>query len=325
MALIRITLRPLTAFGTPLAGDTLFGQLCWAVRERYGNEQLTALLIGYTTGEPYLVVSDGFPAGFIPKPVLPEYLQPVSNEVQNRKALKRRAWLPASDAGQNWQDWLARACDPAEADNEATPGEGRGMPAHGAAVVVTHNTINRLTGTTGGAMFAPRQVKHLKLGTTQGLDLYAVIDESRFTALQLLQVLRDVGLAGYGRDASTGLGKFAVGEPTVVQWPVKESHQALTLAACAPVPAALDSEHCYYHPQTRFGRHGNLAVMTGNPFKRPILTLKTGALLTFRRTSTALFHGSGLGGITQPISTSHPETVHQGYAPLVLINSGAPT
>ena len=44
MKTYRLTLRPLTAFGTPLAGDTLFGQLCWALRHRLGNAALTRLL-----------------------------------------------------------------------------------------------------------------------------------------------------------------------------------------------------------------------------------------------------------------------------------------
>ena len=64
----QVTLQPRSAFGTPLAGDTLFGQLCWAIRERFGEARLTSLLEGYTEANPFLVVSDAFPAGWVPRP-----------------------------------------------------------------------------------------------------------------------------------------------------------------------------------------------------------------------------------------------------------------
>ena len=37
MKTFKFTLRPLTPFGTPVAGDTLFGHFCWAARERNGD------------------------------------------------------------------------------------------------------------------------------------------------------------------------------------------------------------------------------------------------------------------------------------------------
>ena len=61
MQTYRLTLQPLSALGTPLAGDTLFGQLCWTLRHQLGNDALTALLAGYTQGQPFAVVSDALP------------------------------------------------------------------------------------------------------------------------------------------------------------------------------------------------------------------------------------------------------------------------
>ena len=40
MQSICVTLSPLSAFATP-KGDTLFGQLCWAIRNRLGEAYLT--------------------------------------------------------------------------------------------------------------------------------------------------------------------------------------------------------------------------------------------------------------------------------------------
>ena len=53
MTVLRLTLRPATPFGTPLVGETLFGQLCWAMLRLGGRERLEALLEGYLDGRPY--------------------------------------------------------------------------------------------------------------------------------------------------------------------------------------------------------------------------------------------------------------------------------
>ena len=37
MQTLRFIIQPRAAFGTPLVGDTLFCQLCWALRHRFGN------------------------------------------------------------------------------------------------------------------------------------------------------------------------------------------------------------------------------------------------------------------------------------------------
>jgi hypothetical protein len=49
----------------------------------------------------------------------------------------------------------------------------------------------------------------------------------------------------------------------------------------------------------------------------------TGALLQSRELVSWTFHGMGLGGRDHPISQILPDTVHQGYAPLVPLDMGA--
>jgi CRISPR-associated protein Csm4 len=251
------------------------------------------------------VVSDAFPSGLLPRPALPDFLLGLDTDPARRKAARQLKWLRAADAALPLIDWLKRA-------------EAHGDPSQ---TVHTQNTINRLTGTTGSGPFAPRQVSRLDLHNRGPLSVYCVIDEGRFDPALLGQLLKDVGHAGFGRDASTGLGKFEVSGPVTIQWPDTGSRHALSLAPCAPVPADLDASACHYQPLTRFGRHGNLAALGGSPFKRPVLMLSTAAFLTFRRASPPPFHGCGLGGRHSPISDAIPGTVHQGYAPLVPLNA----
>ena len=39
MTALRFTIRPKAPFGSPLLGETLFGQLCWAILRLYGKER----------------------------------------------------------------------------------------------------------------------------------------------------------------------------------------------------------------------------------------------------------------------------------------------
>jgi CRISPR-associated protein Csm4 len=313
MQSFKLTLQPRSAFGTPLAGDTLFGQLCWAVRLRRGEAGLTELLRGYAEGQPFAIISDAFPSGTLPRPAIPEARLSRKLDPRRRKEEKRRVWLPAAKADLPLADWLDLAQEQASKSSSTA--------------VLTQNTINRLTGTTGEGIFAPRQVEQIVFAEGATLDVYVLVDEARLEAAALREALEDIGAGGFGRDASTGLGKFDVTSFEPHHWPAVAGTQAFTLAPCAPQPESLDARACFYHPLTRFGRHGNIAVHSGEagPFKRPILMLRTGAFLTFRSAGVPSFHGTGLGGVAQPISGVIPATVHQGYAPLVPIDAALST
>jgi CRISPR-associated protein Csm4 len=300
MKTFKFTLKPLSPLGTPLAGDTLFGHICWAIRERGGEGELGHLLTEYTAGHPFLVVSDGFPAGFVPRPTAPDFELGLAIDPSRRKRARTHRWLPAEAAGQPVKRWMEQLT---ESDVLKS-------------AVVTQNTINRLTGTTGPDQFAPRQVERISFSENARLDVYAAVDQQRLSEAVLQSLFEDIGLHGYGRDATAGLGKFAVIAQGQMP-PTEQSQYWLTLAPCAPDPSSLDPRGCFYLPLTRFGRHGNLAVTLGKPFKSPVLMMATGALLRSREPARWAFHGQGIGGKNAPVSAVIPDTVHQGYAPVI--------
>ncbi len=307
MKLYRMTLTLESAFGTPLVGDTLFGQVCWGIRHRFAESKLTELLATYTENRPFLVLSDAFPTGYIPLPTVPSLLWAQGDET-DRKALKKKKWLAISDLEKPFADWQKLA----KADSELTD--------FGQCVELqAHNQINRATATTSGDGFAPYMTRQTWYGNAKTqqiqLDIYALLDESKFSAEQLKQVLQDIGTFGYGRDASIGLGKFSVTEmATVGEWPRSEfSNAFITLANCCPMNNDFVAEKSFYQLITRFGRHGDAYALKGQPFKKPIILAKAGALLTPKAFTPRDFVGNGLDNI----STLGKEIVHQGYAPVI--------
>ena len=299
MKLYRFTLTPQSAMGTPLVGDTLFGQLCWAVRNRFGEARLTALLEGYTEQRPFMVVSDAFPQGFLPLPTLPSKFWQTKTET-DRKSLKKAQWLKIDDAEKSavkfWQECALQANFKFEKESQDQ----------------FHNTIDRQTNTTGEGQFAPYSTELTWFDSVQKFDLYIVLDENRFTLEDLQQVLNDVGSFGFGRDASIGLGKFQCINPQAVNFLQQNANCYLTLANCAPQNLGLNKEYCYYQITTRFGRHGDIQALSSNPFKKPIILAKPAAIFTPEKYEPRLFLGNGLSGI----SHAQPNAVHQAYAPV---------
>lgn len=317
MQTYRFTLSTLTAFGTPLAGDTLFGQLCWILRYQLGNDRLKALLAGYTAGRPFAVVSDAFPAGHVPLPALPgSRFLPVDPD--NRKAIKARRWLAIGDLQLPVEAWQQNA----KSDRElAAKQEAEGQKVKGGSLLVSavqpHNTINRMTGTTGTGMFAPYASPQIWYAPSCLLECYVVLDEERLSADELAAALEAIGLAGYGRDAGSGLGKFEVMKKAVFSFPQKAGKCFLTLAPCAPQGMGWRADQSYYRTQARFGRHGDVAARGRNPFKRPLLMAGTGAVFTLDEARGLPWAGQGIGGV----SFMAPEAVHQGYAPVIYLPS----
>lgn len=319
MLTLKVTLRPLSAFGGPLRGDTLFGQLCWAIRHRHGEECLRNLLKGYTLNQPFAVISDAFPTGYLPCPALPlhRYREVVEPD---RKRIKKRKWLPVTCFNEPMVDWLNHAHSDIEV---LTTSQGRKeiISAHlWAEQSQPHNTINRMTGATGTGEFAPYSMSQRWYATEQELDIYISHEADRLTKDEVITLLEDIGQTGYGRDASIGLGKFEVRSTDLTSWPSQENANIwLTLAPCATQGMAFDAIKCWYQPFTRFGRHGDLAVHSGRPFKTPVLLANTAALLSPKTFSSTTFTGQGLGGNGE-MSRAVPETVHQGYAPVLAVH-----
>lgn len=299
---LKLRITPQSPFGTPLAGDTLFGNLCWRLLHRYGESRLKQSLEGYTAGSPFLVVSSAMPADHLPLPAMPlgHYLAVEGDP----KQLKKRRWLPLQHQARPVKEWLKWAVSDLDA---GLGSKRRSQP---------HNSIDRRTSTTGNG-FAPYTMEQVWYTPETRLDLYLLFDSDRIGREELLQLVADLGSTGFGRDASIGLGRFSLESS---DWnPSARGRHWLSLGPCVPKGSQLAADLCWYQPVTRYGKHGDQAVHSGKPFKAPVLMLEPGALLTTCDTWDKPWIGQGLGGGGQRLSNAQPATVHQGYTPLMRV------
>lgn len=308
MTLLRAILHLRSPFGTPLAGDTFFGQACHAARDALGEAALTDLLEGYTSGRPWLVVSDGFPHGYLPRPSVPV---PPHADPSRRKEDKAKHWIPHAAAAQPLNTLLGTAVS-----DEAAFGE-HSVPVQASAY---HNTLNRLSGTTGTGEFAPYTQPQTHYAAGQRIDLWCVLDETRLPVEGLRQLFAQIGSLGYGRDASIGLGKFDIESLQEVSLPAPDHADAWwSLGPCAPQGQGFDGTRSSWRVLTRFGRHGGALALGASPFKNPVILAAAGAIFVPEKGfSPQHFVGSGLG----QVSVAQPATVHQGYAPVVAVQVG---
>lgn len=317
MKSVVLTIKPISEFITPLKGDTLFGQICCTIKENEGKDKLEALLKGYTENQPFLVISDAFLQGYLPRPSIPLYKISNSKDPSERKALKKQKWIKKEAVSQDLSKWYENnLCEAIDFTKNYTQ---------------MHNSINRLTGTTGEDDFAPYAVdgfcyvlegkkadKNKQEIVLVYLEIYAILDEQRITKDILKNWLENIGQTGFGKDASTGKGKFTVIDIKDNDYSQINSQYFMTLAPTCPQGLEeLDSENSYYDVFVKFGKHGGDEAI-GNPFKNPILMADTGAFYSLKEKQQKYFIGQGIGG-NGKISKSNPNAVHQGYAPLVPI------
>ena len=316
METYEVTIRPESGFATPLKGDTLFGHLCWRLAVRR-DADLGALIASYDTrpfavmSSPYVLTQSkkGGRQRFFKKPDAPyALLEKKSGEgrdekIRNRKTLAVRSWFCIED-------------------------ESRLPPLQSIEYVElkdqwkisrpqAHNTLSRITGTTGTGEFAPYTVDEDVHRPELELGLICLVDKSRLPEDLLRNCLEEIGKLGYGKDASTGKGRFLVKDMKKIDlagWGAPNANACYTLAPC--VPRENECARSHFTPFVSFGRHGDALAGSENPFKNPIVMADEGALF-IPESGDRLKEKHYIGRAITGISKSLPQTVAQGYAPFI--------
>lgn len=317
MQLIKLTISLTSSLVTPLKGDTLFGQFCWGYCERYGKVELEKLLAEYTT-KPNIIISDAFYHNYLPRPNYPfAKLDSLSNEhrqklIQDRKIIKKKTLINTkyifSDK-KSLSDILRNMLDDGDfctniPENYKTKDS-----------INVHNTINRFSGGTGSGEFAPYGVSVTSFSKENKFDIYILFDTNMISVDRIRQVLQDMGLFGYGADATIGMGKFIL-EPEIESLEVATTASSYLTLSPVVIEENMDLEKSYYNLFTRFGRTGNIASFSGNPFKKPVTMLDSGALISLKNAGVA-YVGRGLDNVTTHQNNLGHKVYHQGYSIII--------
>lgn len=265
MGLMRATLRLTAPLGSELIGPTLFGQLCWLVAEREDAAALERFL------DPSLMwrFSDAFPHGYLPRPLIaPRALgdrDPTALKALKKRTLVRReVWLAQHSA---W-DETALKVDRDLAD----------VPT--VELRRAHNVVDRRgrgTLETGGLFFLTEDWRCVREDTAR-LDLYI---ETEDTPAVVERRLADLGAEGFGRDASTGRGRWVVEavapDPDLAEGQTCTHRMSLSRGALDPVTM----RDAFWKLAPHFGKSGPQVTGAGtSPFKRPVMLTLPG--MTFR-------------------------------------------
>lgn len=286
MKLYKITIRPSSSFVTSLKGDTLFGQICWAVFHQFGKDRLSKLLEDYKKGEqPFLIVSDAFPTGYLPKPKMPSYL--LHERSEEKKINRKKLWLTLDEL---------MGGEYSEARMNYNPKKNIDM----------HNTINYKTFHTEKG-FDPYGQEALDLSLQ---DIYILLDEKQLCIEDFKEAFALVSQMGYGKKASVGKGRFEYQEDDIRSLHIDSNSDAfMTLGPFSPKD--ISCKNIYYEPFTRFGKFGGERVYK-NPFKKPILLADTASVVEFDKKQTRQYLGRPISGLTD--IPEYSDTVHQGYS-----------
>ena len=272
------------AYRNQLHSDTLFGLLCWAIREVFSEARLVELLKAFAAGRPPFLISSAFPCAkdgsgwkpFLPRPLLPP--QPVGQlsreEAQRLKRHKRLRYIPAEHFNQFLQGIYSESSYYASGDWEALT-----MPVLW-RTDRWRSTIDRLSDTTDGegTLFAGPEYRAAG-------GLYFLLDGDEAELVEnALRFLEDFG---WGGGNSVGYGHFAatVGASPLGK-PVAEPDRFVTLSLYHPRPEELDHFHtgeAWYELMVRKGKVGGHFLQAGDFWKRSVLMFAPGSTFPARK------------------------------------------
>lgn len=281
MKLCRFTLTPLGSWASRLASDTLYGLVCWLVAEMEGEAACREITAAFLENDPPFLLSSAMPADYLPMPALPAPGRQKFRELaasrgdQTEKALfeilckfkkfRKQPWLPISI-------WLKHRDDLSLENlflSESFCAEDKNVFSQ--IAFEPHVAIDRNTGTARDGQLFFTRLRYFSPAAR--LHLYARTSMQQ----KLLDYLRLIGEQGFGKNASTGNGRFAIELDASFNPENLELQQANAQMICSVCSAPeLTNLKGYYKLEVKRGKTG---PGSSNPFKKPFLMLQEGTVL----------------------------------------------
>lgn len=324
MHIYEVVINPLSGFITSLKGDTVFGHFCWQVLydDKLMKKSFDQAVDSYDD-KPFAVFSSAFPVKaddpkcrYLPKPEYPWFTEldrkgiTRKQKIEGNKKLKKKKWITVK----NYTDLLLNPAS-LRSDEDIT-GDEDGVVL---TETRTRNTINRLSSTTSGSGFDPYPVDMFSFSDHIKLCLICIADPEYLEKDAIQTVLERIGSTGFGKDASSGMGRFQVESVERIEKPEPDTGD-LCYTFAPMVPRKGDFKELYFKPFTRFGKHGGLMARSENPFKRPVIMADEGAVA---EPVDGFPDTPYIGRAVTGASFIEPRTIVQGYAPWMPIKTGA--
>lgn len=293
-----------SGFITPWHADTLFGHLCWAAErgDGFSNFEGAAGFINlYRKGSPPLILSDGFPGDLLPAPVNLRnlFLPKDSNKLDMQgyaflKRVKKSEYLGREQFVQYQRGEMF----------DFVPIEKRPVVKQPAL----HNQISRISNTTGdsGNLFELEE-QFVRQGV---MTVYAKIQEGM--QKDVLRLFEYMAASGFGAKKSTGKGTFTIQKFEIFDAFDRAFSERVTPTGFVSlshfVPAVDDPVEGAYRTMVKYGKLGEEKTFRGNPFKKPLIMLKPGAV--FSTETIRPWYGRML----ESIAYADQDVVQYGYA-----------
>jgi len=254
MTLYRIRFKLCSALVTPLKGDTIWGHIVWGIANHEGDEAVNGFLEQEKSKPPTLVVSSAFPAGMVCRALPPPLEREGSLDIDTYSKRKKDKYMPASE-------YLTGTETPVKITEDTFK-----------SVVVTHNTIDRVTNTVMEEGLYTTEEKWP--GKNIDWDFYIL---SSFDDPERVKQLVEWAFEnGYGADASTGKGKIEIKSDPI---PVKPKKQGNTYMALGPfVDIKNELRNIRADIFVRSGKLGGSFASCMFPHKKTVMLYDEGAV-----------------------------------------------
>jgi CRISPR-associated protein Csm4 len=266
-----------------------------------GEEFLRELFLQeYLSGSPPILISDGFPSGFLPRPLSGMLSRPEAARSRDERLRDYEIRKTRSGTYLTFDEFQQALEGKSVLPRSSSDIENR---------VVSRNQIDRLTNTTGGAGGRLYDFEELCLSS---VDVYWRIAEGYEKLFEDFR--QDLHRTGYGKRKSVGYGTIhsISKEPFDGFAPPDGANAFVSLSHF--VPSAKDPTEGFWTIRVKYGKLGEEGAVSGHPFKRPLIQLAAGSC--FYDSPPREWYGRMVKGLA-----ADPKVLHYGYAfavPMVL-------
>lgn len=298
---------------TPLQSDTLFGHICWAIRYLWGEKYLVDFLNQYHPEKtPPLFISNGFPDGYLPKPVLPPVSQGDLDTILRKdrvsdsykiKSIKKTDLVPISILNTLQDEPISPEKLFQKMYDKKNYGAVMGAEKSRISMTIRHNTVNRIKNRVEEGLYDLEE-----FFCHEGSNIFCIyVKSDRFYRDEIERIFKFIGENGFGKDKNTGKGHFKVKSIEkridLPEW--ENPNSFMTLSSF--IPAKTDPIKGYYNVLKKHGKLGGMYA-NGNPFKRPLLMFQAGSVFFDEPVK------STYGFLLQDVHHKHKDVRHYAYA-----------